>query len=74
MAMIINIGFAQQDVDLLLNRLEVNIQTLNKIYLHELKVSITILVSSVKLHLGLIWPTTTIFTSEHIIKSLKEIN
>lgn len=42
----------------------------NQIYLRGSKVSITIPVSSVKLHLGLIWPTTIIFTSEHIIKSL----
>lgn len=45
-------------------------QTLNQIYLHGSKVSITIPVSSVKLHLGLIWPTTIIFTSEQTIKSL----
>lgn len=45
-------------------------QTLNQIYFCGSKVSITIPVSSVKLHLGLIWPTTIIFASEHIIKSL----
>lgn len=45
-------------------------QILNQIYLRGSKVSITIPVTSVKLHVGLIWPTTIIFTSEHIIKSL----